>query len=324
MALIFGIVSGLLLWAYLRLAPGWQQIDVPQARSSHTRPTVRGAGAVLLPLVAVAWGLGYLPGWPAIGVLFAGLTGLAADHEYMPPWTRLLLYALAWVFIGAGYAGFGFEAWWWLPLWLAALAWVNLFNFMDGINGMLTGYSLVLLLALYLHPALADHRQLIGVATAWVVTYGFFNVRRRALLFAGDIGAIALACILGLLLLLLLGRTGQWWYLLWVAVYAADAGGTLVWRILHRHHLFTPHRNHLYQYLANEAGWPALAVSGLYAGLQLSIILVLHLAHQACPQHMHILALALLACMALVYVAARWRMHQYILKRNPTMAASPL
>lgn len=320
MGVIIFIASLLALWVYRVVAPRWQQIDVPRARSSHTSPTVRSAGLTLLPLVAVFWWLGYLPGWASIGILFAGLTGLAADHEYMPPWTRLLLYAIAWVFLMAGYSAFGWSIYWVVPIGFFALAWVNLYNFMDGINGMLALYSLGLLVAFYLHPALLDQRPLIVGAAAWVVAYAVFNVRKKALLFAGDVGAIALACIVGVLLLQLIARTEQWWYLLWVAVYLTDSGGTLVWRILHKHNLFTPHRNHLYQYLANEVGWHPLLVAAMYAGLQCIIISALYYLHLYFSGAIHIVSAGILSMVGTLYILIRWKVHKRLLMSSTSTA----
>ncbi len=306
---LFFLISFFLLWIYLRLAPRWQQIDIPEARSSHSQPTVRGGGAVWLLAVIAMWGLGYMPGWPAVGVLFAGLTGLAADHEYMPPWTRLILYAMAWVFIFAGYQWFNFSWYWAIPLWLAALAWVNLFNFMDGINGMMTLYSLVLLGAFYLHPTLEPEHSLILAMGGSVAAYGIFNVRKKALLFAGDIGAIALACVLGILLLKLIARTEQWWYFLWVCVYLIDSGCTLIWRIVQKHRLFKPHRNHLYQYLANEMGWPAIAVSAAYASVQLLIIGLVHWVQIKAPTFLSVVTIVIIAMLCIGYIWARRWVH---------------
>lgn len=249
----------------------WQWLDRPNTRSSHQSVTLRGLGIAFLPIVVLAWMLQYLTGWQCIGILFAGFTGLAADFEWMPPLHRLLLYVIACILFLSGSSWFGYQGWWLPVLLVGLLIWINLFNFMDGVNGMMALNSLVSLVTYLLLPELKAFYGFIGLIIGLTTMYAFFNVRKKALAFAGDVGSIVLSICVALPMLLAISKSGNWWYLMFFCLYITDAGFTLLKRFFKGYNVLKPHRTHLYEYLANEAGKPHLKISIAYGAVQLGI-----------------------------------------------------
>ena len=127
----------------------------------------------------------------------------------------------------------------WHDWWMVVVALVvcvgiiNAYNFMDGINGITGAYSLAVLLPLiYLNAGLdfidADFLYVVGLS---LLVFGFFNFRRKAKCFAGDVGSISIAFILLFALGRLILLTGDLSYLAFLAVYGADTVLTICHRI---------------------------------------------------------------------------------------------
>jgi len=128
---------------------------------------------------------------------------------------------------------------------------LNAYNFMDGINGITGGYSLVVIGALcYINSV-----QLNFVDSGFIYTliiallvFNFFNFRKKARCFAGDIGAMSAAFIIVFLLGLLIFKTGDFSYIVLLAVYGVDTVLTIIHRLMMLHeNIFEAHRKHLYQ-----------------------------------------------------------------------------
>lgn len=150
---------------------------------------------------------------------------------------------------------------------------INAYNFMDGINGITGGYSLAVLLPLvYLNHShhFVDMNFLI-VAMLSTLVFCFFNFRKKAKCFAGDVGSVGIAFILLFALGKLILQTGDFTYLLFLGVYGADSVLTIIHRIRLHENLGEAHRKHAYQLMANELKMPHVMVSSIYMMLQLVI-----------------------------------------------------
>ena len=177
---------------------------------------------------------------------------------------------------------------WWAVI-LALIVCVgatNIYNFMDGINGITAGYSLAVLV-----PLLAANRSfaalrmtepfvaqsLIIVTILSVLLFSFFNFRpkNKAKCFAGDVGSVGIAFILLFLIGSLIMKTGDITWLVFLIVYGVDGCCTIVHRIMLHEHLGEAHRKHAYQIMANELGMSHVVVSLIYMGIQLVISLVM-------------------------------------------------
>lgn len=127
---------------------------------------------------------------------------------------------------------------------------------MDGINGITVFYALVSLGTFYWVPELqADQDWILLVGLSCLIFAGF-NARKKALVFAGDVGSVSMALILGYLMVKTILLTGNPWYLFFFSLYGVDAGLTLLIRLRKGENVLEPHRSHLYQFLANEKNFP--------------------------------------------------------------------
>jgi UDP-N-acetylmuramyl pentapeptide phosphotransferase/UDP-N-acetylglucosamine-1-phosphate transferase len=301
---------------------GWLQrraiLDRPVERSSHAVPVPRGGGLAVMPVLlaggmALVWA-GPTPNGTAATLSLAALLALVSwrdDLGGLPVGLRLLAHAvaaLAGVALlpnGAVFQGF-------LPPLLdraaAALLWVwfiNLFNFMDGIDGI-TGVETVCLgLGIALVAALAgsggDGTVALALATA-AAGLGFLRWNwHPAQVFLGDVGSVPLGFLLGWLLLLLAAK-GLWAPALILPLYyLADATLTLARRIRRGERFWQPHREHFYQRALAPDGDHAAVVRLILAG----DLVLLALALLALAMPILALVLALAACALLLLLLDR-------------------
>ncbi len=212
-----------------------------------------------------------------LGVVALAVVSYVDDLRDLPSWLRMAVQVAAVLLV---FLSFPLQ----LELWKAMLVCIgfvgvlNIYNFMDGVNGMLALYSLsVLLSLLYLNNfdgPFVDNDLLLTLLVADLV-FAFFNCRRCALCFSGDVGSIVMGfAVLYLMLryVLSLPQDGvSVSVLTLVVVYLADGGLTILKRFLAGKNVFKPHREHLYETLANDLKVPHLRISLIYAVLQLAI-----------------------------------------------------
>lgn len=260
---------------YFRVADRFNIIDKPNLRSSHSSITLRGGGIIFL-IGAWMWeaifGINYL--WFMIGLTAIGTVSFIDDVHSTPNSLRLLVQfvSMMLMFIDLGlYTSTG----WWiiLPALIVCVGIINAYNFMDGINGITGCYSLAVLL-----PILWLNRNLdfvdesfLAVNVLSILVFLFFNFRKRAKCFAGDVGSVSIAFIVLFALGRLILATGNPAYLLFLAVYGADSVLTIVHRIMLHENLGKAHRKHAYQLMSNELHLPHTLVSTIYMVLQLVI-----------------------------------------------------
>jgi UDP-N-acetylmuramyl pentapeptide phosphotransferase/UDP-N-acetylglucosamine-1-phosphate transferase len=149
---------------------------------------------------------------------------------------------------------------------------------MDGINGMLGLTNLVILLSfLWLNSNSVDIQgnQISFIRNEFLYTYIIgvsiflgLNLRRKAIVFAGDTGSIALAFIVLYLMLNLIFKTGNYAYFLLFAVFGIDAGLTVIFKLLLRENIFVPHRDFLFKKLVHVGKYKHVNISIIYASLQ--------------------------------------------------------
>ena len=241
-----------------------QILDIPTQRSSHSTATPRGGGLAIVTVGAAAWiatsvHSGRLATDLPVMALWLALSGLSFvdDLRGLSVTIRFLAQILA---IGSAVAWlptdqFVFQGL--LPLWAdricAGLLWlwfVNLFNFMDGIDGISVvetaalGFGIALLSPL-IGLSLPDPVLAAAIAGA-AIGFGVLNWP-PAKVFMGDVGSIGLGFMLGWLLLLL-AAAGQWLPALILPLYyLADASVTLARRLVRFEPVWQAHRSHFYQ-----------------------------------------------------------------------------
>lgn len=257
--------------AYFKIADRFNIIDKPNHRSSHSSLTLRGGGIIFLIAMFIACILGYVSLVFTMAVLLVGIVSFIDDIKPLPQLPRFSSHLIA-VLLVLYDLDILSNSLLWLPILLVlAIGWINAFNFMDGINGITVLYSLTSILTFsYLYIEKPSFNLLMVMGLACLV-FGFFNVRKKAKTFAGDVGSISMAVFLMYFMMKIIFETGQIGYLLFFSVYGIDAVITIIYRIKNKENIFLPHRSHLYQYLANELKWSHIIVSSFYAVIQLII-----------------------------------------------------
>lgn len=276
MSIIIAFVLLILLeLGYFRLADRFNIIDRPNLRSSHSSVTLRGGGIIFLLgvwIYAALYGMTYP--WFFAGVTLVGIVSFIDDIHSLPDSWRLVAQFVAMFLMFYQLGILNLNDWWMVIVALiVCVGIINAYNFMDGINGITGGYSIAVLLPLIwlnCKDSFIDPSFLYVVGLSLLV-FCFFNFRKKARCFAGDVGSISIAFILLFALGSLILKTGDFSYIVFLAVYGADAILTICHRIKLHENLGEAHRKHAYQIMANELRIPHVAVSLLYLSLQLLI-----------------------------------------------------
>ena len=245
--LVILALLGVLEVCYFKVADRFNIIDKPNERSSHTRIVLRGGG-IIFTIALWIWSIwtGCPYPWMLAGVTLAAGISFVDDIHSLPDSLRLvtqfasmfLVFQEVGLLFGGTAPVSGVGDWLvWGVIVLAALivavAGTNIFNFMDGINGITGGYALAMLIPLYLkNEALIGKSgegfvdgSLLIVMMLSVLVFCFFNFRTKAKCFAGDVGSIGMA----LILVFCLGR------LMYVTILS------VVWLGRHADHLSSHH-----------------------------------------------------------------------------------
>lgn len=259
LAVIGGLLSAALTFAtmpaIMKLLEWRNLVDVPVERSSHTVETLRGGGlAMIVPLIVFFLAFGRAPAPLAVGVaaslLVLGLVGFLDDKQDLGVRIRLLTVAVVGMVSGLVIMGVSWEA---ALCAFVLVAFVNAFNFMDGINGISSATMIIAGVAYGFMGLSLDSRPVAGIGFAIAgVAAGFmpFNFP-TAKVFLGDAGsyfaggAIAIAAAMawsdGASLIVAFSP---------LALYAIDTAFTLISRILRGERWHEPHREHVYQRVA--------------------------------------------------------------------------
>jgi len=261
---------------YFRVADKYNIIDRPNERSSHTHVTIRGGGIIFLlaVLIGAIW---YPQYWlPAAGTLLIGVISFIDDRISLPNKVRIIFHLAAVSILFISLQIFHLPAIWIALLYIIAVGIINAYNFMDGINGITGLYSLVVLGGFQwvnLRRFAFMEPDMIWLPMIACLVFLFFNFRKKARCFAGDVGSVTMAFWILFLLLTLTLRTHNGIYFLFLSVYGVDSVLTIIHRLLRRENIFQAHRLHFYQLMANECRIPHRIISALYAAIQGTIIL---------------------------------------------------
>ncbi len=274
---------------YFNIADHFNIIDKPNLRSSHTKIVLRGGGIIFL-IGAWVWSAFFrfqYPWFLAAVTLAAGVSFIDDIHS-LPDSVRLVVQFVAMGLMFYQLDMIHVELWWAVILALiVCVGATNIYNFMDGINGITAGYSLAVLIPLLLLneiPGQAGNdvggfveTSFIVVTILSVLVFSYFNFRpkNKAKCFAGDVGSVGIAFILLFMIGSLIMKTGDITWLIFLIVYGVDGCCTIVHRIMLHEHLGEAHRKHAYQIMANELGMNHVVVSLFYMAIQLVISLVM-------------------------------------------------
>jgi UDP-N-acetylmuramyl pentapeptide phosphotransferase/UDP-N-acetylglucosamine-1-phosphate transferase len=279
-AVIAFVVAAVGGWAYLRIAPP-RALDIPNPRSSHTRPTLRGGGLVIVAgffAGLIAWlasGGSLSPraiGW-LVGAVLVAAVSFVDDLRPLPAMPRLvahiggaILLTLAGVQAGDTSLILAF---------IYVILLTNVYNFMDGIDGLAASQAIIAGIAMAVAGTLTTNALVTvsgGLLAAASAGFALYNVP-PARMFMGDVGSTFLGfSFAGLSLLASIGVGGGKlpieFGLVLFAPFVFDSLVTLSRRVVRGERWYAAHRSHYYQRLVDR-GLTHLQVTGLYAGLGL-------------------------------------------------------
>jgi glycosyltransferase WbpL len=280
-----------------RWALAHQIMDIPNARSSHSRPMPRAGGigivATSYTLVLIVAAIHGALGTPTLAVLAGGLAvaivGLADDLRNLPAWIRFSVHVLAAsaiVFLGVrvdtisllpvGSLSLGFLGAILSVVWIVAVT--NIYNFMDGIDGLAAGVAVLAGVGLATMGAIrGDPAILLLSCTLAGSALGFLAHNfPPASVFMGDVGSGFLGFVLAALILLAGSTSSDGGSAipagLVIAPFLLDGTLTLVRRVIQGERWYEAHRSHYYQRLV-ILGYSHRAVSLLYYGLTMLAVL---------------------------------------------------
>lgn len=250
-------------------------------RSAHRRYTPTGGG-IIFPISILLFALFHHTHLSAELLLMLGgmcvlaVVSMMDDISELSPTVRLVVQI---VVVSAVFHCFIATATLhiFLILLICGVGFINAFNFMDGINGIMSVYSIVTLTALGIAfsrigvPLDSNTYQLIIYSGIAVVVFSLFNLRRQAVIFAGDVGSISLGFVIMYLAATLILRSGNPAFLVLLMVYAVDTVLTIIGRLFDGENIFLPHRRHLYEMLVNQGRHQHYAIALSYAATQLVI-----------------------------------------------------
>ena len=262
---------------YFRVADKCNIIDKPNERSSHSRITLRGGG-IIFYFGALAYFLSnhWEYPWFMLALTLITFISFVDDIRSTSQGLRLVFHFTAMALMFYQWGLFSLSWWWIIIALIICTGIINAYNFMDGINGITGGYSLVILGALaYINSEITTFVEpaLINTVLCSVLVFCFFNFRKKAKCFAGDVGSVSIAFILLFLIGKLIIKTEDFSWIILLSVYGVDSVLTIIHRLMLHENIGLPHRKHMYQLMANELKIPHVGVSLIYMGAQALVIL---------------------------------------------------
>lgn len=263
-------------WALRRYALATKLIDIPNARSSHSIPTPRGGGVAIV--VVFLLGLGWATasgsiaanwGWALIGAgACVALLGFLDDHGHIAARWRLLGHfsAAIWILLWVGgfppveLFGHTYQLGWAGHLFAVLyLVWMlNLYNFMDGIDGIASVEAIGVCVGGALLYWLTGHAELAGITLLLAFAVAGFLIWNfpPAKIFMGDAGSGFLGLIIAALSIQAAWASPAlfWSWLILLGVFVVDATYTLICRMARGEKVYEAHRSHGYQFASRHHG----------------------------------------------------------------------
>ena len=287
---------------YFRVADKFNIIDKPNERSSHSRITLRGGG-IIFYFGALAYFLtnDWEYPWFILALSLITFISFVDDIRSTSQGLRLVFHFSAMALMFYQWGLFSLSWWWIIIALIVCTGIINAYNFMDGINGITGGYSLVILGALaYINSEITTFVEpaLINTVLCSVLVFCFFNFRKKAKCFAGDVGSVSIAFILLFLIGKLILTTGDFSWIILLSVYGVDSVLTIIHRLMLHENIGLPHRKHMYQLMANELKMPHVVVALIYMVAQAVIIM----GYISCQSYGYTFLLCMVLLLGIVYI----------------------
>jgi UDP-N-acetylmuramyl pentapeptide phosphotransferase/UDP-N-acetylglucosamine-1-phosphate transferase len=305
----FGLVLVAIELIYFRVARVYHILDEPNNRSLHEKPTIRGGGIIFPVAILLFYFFTHQASPYFIAALvLVSIVGLMDDIQSLSRTVRFGIQALAMVMVFYDLNVFDHSWWIIILLMFIATGTVNAYNFMDGINGITSGYSLVVLGSLYYINNELTHfvnNDLLVTMMIALFVFSFFNFRTKAICFAGDVGSLSIGFAILYLILELTMKSHNYIFILLLAVYGTDSVLTVVHRLMLRQNIFKAHRLHLYQVVIASTGMKHLPMTLLYMAAQVFVsgIVIFNL-DKNLPQQ-YTIGAAILMSLSLLYIVIK-------------------
>lgn len=289
---------------YIKVAEHFNIIDKPNHRSSHSKSTIRGGGILFfVALLLYYFFSSQQETYFIIGTSIIAILSFIDDINPLSPALRFPVQILA-VSLCLFQISFDLPIWVIIFLGIAGVAFINAFNFMDGINAITGFYSIVVIAGfLYYDLLVIDfiNEKLLLYTLIALVVFGFYNFRKKAKFFAGDIGSITLAMIILYASFSFFKTTQSPLVLLFLAVYGVDSLMTILVRKRLKEKLSEAHRHHLYQKLVDHAKYSHMKVAGIYAIIQAVLVCLSVLLYSLSMYYQWIFTIGILLLFVILY-----------------------
>lgn len=310
--LIFTFIASII---YFKFAKLHGIVDEPNSRSAHSEATIRGGGIIFLISLLLYYILfNETPRQFFITpLILVSVVSFIDDVKSLPAWVRLLVHIIAMtmlfydleVLAKIDYLSILIVS----ILFVLCIGFLNIYNFMDGINGIsflnaiVTFGTLVVINETY--QPFIESSFLIAMLVSLFV-FGFFNFRQKAIFFAGDIGSIILGIIIIYATLKLFLASSNPLVFLLLGVYSIDGGLTMIIRLFNGDNISKPHKNHMYQRLIGLFNYSHIKISIGYFIAQLLINLLVLLIWNA-EINLWILSVIIFTTLCLIYLVVKKR-----------------
>ncbi|MCQ1949587.1 glycosyltransferase family 4 protein [Arthrobacter sp. zg-Y859] len=259
-------------------------LDIPNERSSHTKAVIRGVGGTTAAGVLAGLLLALVTGLVAVDrsvlAILIAVIGAASLLGWIEDWrgvsvrTRAATQLAIGLLGTAGLAWTMEQSWWWVPVGgLAIAAYINVANFMDGINGISGLHGLVVGALYSVSGVLSDHLWLTVTGAVVAAAFAAFlpwNLGRGQV-FLGDVGSYLLgSSIAGIAVAAFLAGVYVEYLLFPIVIYLADTFTTLLRRMRRGERWYSAHRQHVYQRLT-DTGLSHVQVSLIVTGCTLAV-----------------------------------------------------
>lgn len=310
--LFFAVVLVGVELLYFRIARSYKILDHPNTRSLHERPTIRGGGIIFYLAAVLFYAITLRPS-PLfiVSLTLVSVVGFVDDVRNLNALIRFLVQAMAFslAFVELDLSAVNYFMI--LLIFIVSVGALNTFNFMDGINGLTGGYGLVTLgslLYITLHEIhFIEYDFILAIMTALLI-FCYFNFRKKAVCFAGDVGSLSIGFIIIFLIVKLVIATGNYVFVFFLSVYGVDSVLTIIHRLIRKENIFKPHKLHLYQLMVNTRGFSHVQMSIGYMLLQLVINIILIVCMDLQRVYQYVIGFCVAVVLGILYLFLKSRL----------------
>lgn len=308
---------------YLKYASLKNIRDKKFNRNTHLLTTITGGGFLFIPTIIlfcfffsreIDTNLTFF----ILAIIMVAIISFIDDLKPLSPQFRL---AIQFIAVNIAFFGIGFFSS--LSIagillifggYILAIGYTNLYNFMDGINGMTFLNALCSYITFYLINTYLIHftnSNLIAVLIIATIVFGYFNFRKQPKCFAGDVGSITIGFTIIFFTLKLFIITKNPLVFLILGIYSLDGGWTILERLFRKENIFKPHLRHLYELFANELKTLHLIISTVYLLLQAVLNTLVYYAIK--NDYNSITSFVIISiCLSLIYIFTKKRIYKRI------------